>query len=89
MDHQVRPPLYVLFIEPVLGLLNTFRDHGRVHPTLEPGEQDAERALARLAKLRIDLGASTEKMVADGYHRFQLFFGRAAGLAERETQSDA
>jgi hypothetical protein len=30
-------------------------------PTLEAGEQDAEQALARLAKLGVDLGAITQK----------------------------
>jgi transaldolase len=41
-----------------------------VQPTLEAGEQDAEQALARLAKLGIDLGAITEKLLADGITAF-------------------
>jgi hypothetical protein len=41
-----------------------------VQPTLEAGEQDTERALARLAKQGIDLGAITEKLVADGITAF-------------------
>lgn len=41
-----------------------------MQPTLEAGEQDAERALARLAKLGIDLGAITEKLLADGITAF-------------------
>jgi Transaldolase/Fructose-6-phosphate aldolase len=47
-----------------------FRDHGRVQPTLEAGEQDAGRLLARLAELGIDLGAITEKLLADGITAF-------------------
>ena len=50
--------------------LDAFRDHGRVQPTLENGKQDAEQALARLAKLGIDLGAITEKLLADGITAF-------------------
>jgi len=41
-----------------------------VQPTLENGKQDAEQALARLAKLGIDLGAITEKLLADGITAF-------------------
>lgn len=70
----------VLYVEELIGphtintippaTLNAFRDHGRVQPTLEAGEQDAENALARLAKLGIDLGAITEKLLADGIIAF-------------------
>jgi transaldolase len=70
----------VLYVEELIGphtintippaTLNAFRDHGRVQQTLEAGEQDAERALARLAKLGIDLGAITEKLLADGITAF-------------------
>jgi transaldolase len=70
----------VLYVEELIGphtintippaTLNAFRDHGRVQPTLEAGEQDAEQALARLAKLGIDLGATTEKLLADGITAF-------------------
>ena len=70
----------VLYVEELIGphtintippaTLNAFRHHGRVHPTLEAGEQDAEQALARLAKLGIDLGAVTEKLLADGITAF-------------------
>jgi transaldolase len=70
----------VLYIEELIGphtintippaTLNAFRDHGRVQPTLEAGAQDAEQVLARLAKLGIDLGAITEKLLADGITAF-------------------
>jgi transaldolase len=70
----------VLYVEELIGphtintippaTLNAFRDHGRVQPTLEAGEQDAEQALARLAELGIDLGAITEKLLADGITAF-------------------
>jgi transaldolase/glucose-6-phosphate isomerase len=69
-----------LYIEQLIGphtintippaTLNAFRDHGRVQPTLEAGEQDAENTLARLAELDIDLGAITEKLLADGIIAF-------------------
>jgi transaldolase len=70
----------VLYVEELIGphtintippaTLNAFREHGQVRPTLEKGEQDAEQALARLAKLGIDLGAITEKLLADGITDF-------------------
>jgi len=70
----------VLYVEGLIGphtintippaTLNAFRNHGRVQPTLEAGEQDAEQVLARLAKLGIDLGAITEKLLADGITAF-------------------
>jgi len=70
----------VLYIEELIGphtintippaTLNAFRDHGRVQPTLEAGAQDAEQVLARLAKLGINLGAITEKLLADGITAF-------------------
>ena len=70
----------VLYVEELIGphtintippaTLNAFRDHGRVQPTLEAGEQDAEQALARLAKLGINLGTITEKLLADGITAF-------------------
>jgi transaldolase len=70
----------VLYVEELIGphtintippaTLKAFRDHGRVQPTLEAGEQDAERALRSLAKLGIDLRATTEKLLADGITAF-------------------
>jgi transaldolase len=70
----------VLYVEELIGphtintippaTLNAFRDHGRVQLKLEAGEQDAEQTLARLAKLGIDLGAITEKLLADGIVAF-------------------
>jgi len=70
----------VLYVEELIGphtintippaTLNAFLDHGRAQPTLEVGEQDAEQALARLAKLGIDLAAITEKLLADGITAF-------------------
>jgi transaldolase len=70
----------VLYVEQLIGphtintippaTLSAFRDHGRVQPTLETGEQDARQALARLAELGIDLGTITEKLLADGITAF-------------------
>jgi hypothetical protein len=62
---------------------------GRVQPTLEAGQQDPERALARLAKRVSTWGAITEKLLADGITAFIPFFGRAASLLEGETQRAA
>jgi transaldolase len=70
----------VLYIEELIGphtintippaTLNAFRDHGRVQPTLEAKGQDAGEALSRLAKLGINLGTITEKLLADGIIAF-------------------
>ena len=70
----------VLYVEELIGphtintippaTLNAFRDHGRVQPTLENGQQDAEQVLARLAKLDVDLEAITEKLLTDGITAF-------------------
>lgn len=70
----------VLYVEELIGphtintippaTLSAFRDHGRVQPTLEAGEQDAGQVLARLSKLGIDLGAITENLLADGITAF-------------------
>jgi len=70
----------VLYVEELIGphtintiplaTLNAFRDHGRVQPTLEAGAQDAEQVLPRLAKLGVDLGAITERLLADGIIAF-------------------
>jgi transaldolase len=70
----------VLYVEELIGphtintipppTLNAFRDHGRVRPSLEVDLQEAEQALARLAKLGIDLGAITEKLLAAGIAAF-------------------
>ena len=80
--HRDQNPAFsdVLYVEELIGphtintippaTLNAFRDHGRVQPTLEAGEQEAEQALARLAKLGIDLGAITEKLLSDGITAF-------------------
>jgi transaldolase len=95
----------VLYVEELIGphtintippaTLNAFRDHGRVQPTLENGKQDAEQALARLAKLGIDLGAITEKLLADGITAFthslddllaSLKEKRSALLADQATR---
>jgi transaldolase/glucose-6-phosphate isomerase len=69
--------------------LNAFRDHGPRAANLEAGQQDPERALARLAKRVSTWGAITEKLLADGITAFIPFFGRAASLLEGETQRAA
>ena len=70
----------ILYVEELIGphtistippaTLSAFRDHGRVRPTLETGEQNAEQSLTSLAELGVDLGAITEKLLADGITAF-------------------
>lgn len=53
------------------GTLDAFRDHGRVRgATVQEQLPEAERALARLAELDIDLNAITEKLQEDGVASF-------------------
>jgi len=43
------------------------------YATLEAGEQDAEQVLACLAKLGIDLGPISEKLLGNGITAFKHF----------------
>ncbi len=71
----------VLYVEGLIGpntvntmppsTLNSFRDHGKVNPTLEARLTEAEASIARLEELGVDLESITEKLQEDG----------AAGLA--------
>lgn len=79
---STKNPAYrdVLYVEELIGkhTINTlppqtmddFRDHGRVQPTLEAGEQEAEAQLARLAALGIDLHEVGEQLSVEGVEAF-------------------
>jgi transaldolase/glucose-6-phosphate isomerase len=79
---STKNPAYrdVLYVEELIGphtvntlppaTIDAFRDHGKVTPTLDAGEQDAEAALARLAEVGIDLNRVTEQLSVDGVEAF-------------------
>jgi len=86
----------VLYIEQLIGpntintvppaTLNAFRDHGKVQPTLQMHVQEAEHLLASLAKLDIDLGPITEKLLADGIVAFTRSLDELlAALRDKQT----
>jgi transaldolase/glucose-6-phosphate isomerase len=79
---STKNPAYrdVLYVEELIGphtvntlppaTIDAFRNHGKVAPTLEAGEQEAEAALARLAQVGIDLNQITEQLLVDGVEAF-------------------
>jgi transaldolase / glucose-6-phosphate isomerase len=79
---STKNPAYrdVLYVEELIGphtvntlppaTIDAFRDHGRVAPTLDAGEQEAEAALARLGEVGIDLNRITEQLSVDGVEAF-------------------
>jgi transaldolase/glucose-6-phosphate isomerase len=86
-----KDPAYrdVLYVEELIGAqtintmppatLDAFRDHGRVHPSLEEDLDAARRTLATLEQLGISLDAVTEKLVDDGVRRFADDFDKLLG----------
>ncbi|HEY0079779.1 MAG TPA: bifunctional transaldolase/phosoglucose isomerase [Pyrinomonadaceae bacterium] len=74
----------VLYVDNLIGAetVNTippatytaFREHGRVRLTLEENLEEAERDIARLAALGIDLKAVTDKLQTDGLKAFVSSF---------------
>ena len=80
---STKNPAYrdVMYVEELIGpytvntippaTIDAFRDHGKVAPTLEAGEQEAEAALARLAQVGIDLNQITEQLSVDGVEAFE------------------
>jgi len=79
---STKNPAYrdVMYVEELIGphtintlppaTIDAFRDHGKVAPTLEAAEEEAEAALARLAQVGIDLNQITEQLSVDGVAAF-------------------
>ncbi len=94
---STKNPAYsdVLYVEELIGpdtvntlppaTLNAFRDHGQVRGiTLEEGLAEAEKALAHLKELDIDLEAITEQLQRDGVAAFAASFDQLMeALAEK------
>jgi transaldolase len=59
-----------------------FRDHGRVHPTLESGLEEARAALEQLEELGISLEAVTDQLLIEGIRLFAKPFGELLAAIE-------
>jgi transaldolase/glucose-6-phosphate isomerase len=67
--------------------LNTFRDHGMVAPTLGVGLAQARVQLDRLAELRVDLDAVSQKLQDEGVAKFaRSFESLMATITEKREQ---
>ncbi len=73
----------ILYVEELIGpdtvntmppaTMKAFRDHGKVHTTIEEGWEDAEGMLDRLGELGVDLDAVTQRLQTEGVE----FFGES------------
>lgn len=88
----------VLYVENLIGpetvntlppdTINSFRDHGRIPgATVKEGLDDADRALAQLSRVGIDLNAVTEKLQQDGVAAFAASFDQLMAALEKKRQS--
>ncbi|MFQ6019382.1 MAG: transaldolase, partial [Dehalococcoidia bacterium] len=78
----VKNPLYrdVMYVEGLLGpdtvdtvpqaTMDAFREHGRVAPMLEQGQEEARDQLKAVAEVGIDFKAITERLQVDGVELF-------------------
>ena len=70
--------------------INAFRDHGKIPgATVKTGFDDADAALATLAKLGINLDAITEKLQVDGVASFSASFDQLMGALEKKREAMA
>jgi transaldolase len=63
-----------------------FRDHGQVRATLEEGFDEAQRMLAQLAEVGIDLRAVTQKLEDDGVTSFSNDFAKLLSMVEEKRK---
>ena len=87
----------VLYVEELIGAdtvntvppatYTTFRDHGRVSPTLEEDLDDARRTLDSLAEAGIDLDHVTDELLAAGVKGFVEPFDKLINTIEKKRQA--
>jgi transaldolase len=65
--------------------LEAFRDHGVTSRTVDSDLQEAERQLADLAAVGIDLTAVTDKLLTEGLASFQKSFDTLIAGIEHKT----
>jgi len=89
----------VLYVEELIGAgtvntlppqtLESFRDHGRVHSTLESNVEEAARTLARMERLGIPFKTITDKLLVKGLKQFEdAFDATLAAIRLSARQSD-
>ena len=87
----------VLYVENLIGpetvntlppdTLNAFRDHGKIPgATVKAGLNDADAALASLARLGIDLDVITNKLQVDGVAAFSASFDQLMAALEKKRR---
>ncbi len=85
----------VLYVENLIGpetvntlppdTINAFRDHGKIPGAMvKQGFDEADAALASLARLGISLDAITEKLQVDGVAAFAASFDQLMGALEKK-----
>ena len=90
----------VLYVENLIGpetvntlppeTINAFRDHGKIPgATVKEGLEDADRALAQLSSIGVDLNALTEKLQQDGVASFAASFDQLMAALEKKRQAMA
>ncbi len=97
---STKNPAYpdLMYVEPLIGpdtvntvpphTLEAFKDHGKVRPTLEDESvfREAERVIADLAHLGIDIDAVTDKLQRDGVKAFADAFTRLLSCIDSKRQ---
>ncbi|MEJ2375000.1 MAG: bifunctional transaldolase/phosoglucose isomerase [Pseudolabrys sp.] len=84
----------VLYVEELIGedtvntmppaTMEAFRDHGRVHPSLEQNIDDAERIMAALERCGISIDALTAQLTQEGVALFADAFDKLLGAVARK-----
>jgi len=88
----------VLYVENLIGpetvntlppdTIDAFRDHGKIPgATVKTGFDEADAALASLAKLGINLDAITDKLQVDGVAAFSASFDQLMGALEKKRST--
>jgi len=94
---STKNPAYrdVIYVEQLIGpdtvntlppaTMDAFRDHGVVERTVDRDLEAAERHLAALTELGVDLGAVTDKLLEEGLAAFQKSFDTLIAGLERKA----
>jgi transaldolase len=82
----------VMYVESLIGpetvdtvppaTFESFREHGRVRPTLEDDVEGARRTMAELQDLGISIDAITDRLLEDGVRLFAEPFGKLLATIE-------
>jgi len=96
---DTKNPAYsdVLYVEGLVGpdtintmapaTLNAFRDHGKIHSSIQEGLEKAEAALKHLASLGVDLDTVTEKLQKEGVDAFVGSFNSLLATLQDKRQA--